>query len=141
MSHWLSENGKHAQSWGRNIHEWISSLPLNHWLSDLGVGTSKEVFKKAGWGIAAYVWDRTKARRDKLTAYLKTFRKKPVQLPQHGGRTASIGMSFSTPTPNGDARLATGISFSPQHYVPKSALAAVNFSTPTPTPTGISFPT
>jgi hypothetical protein len=74
----------------------------------------------------------------KLTAYLKTFRKRPtpkpvysvgfVRLPNPDVRTASVGDSFSTPT-------SISSSFSPH----RSASAAVMFSEPQPFPTGFSF--
>jgi hypothetical protein len=140
MSHWLSELGRHIQSCGRNIHEWISALPVKYWLSDLGVGTGKEVFKKAGWGFAAYVWQRTKARRDKLTAYLKTFRKRPTPMPVY---SAGIVQLPDPPAPVysvGFVRLPiTGGTIAQIPNPGRTASIGVGFSNPEPPTSGYSL--
>jgi hypothetical protein len=78
-SHWLSELVKEVQSWGKGIHEWVVFRTMEH------------------------VW----SKRTKLMAIFKKSQKESpaapvysvglVQLP-NPDRTASIGMSFSTPT-------------------------------------------
>jgi hypothetical protein len=108
MNQWISELGKHTQSWGKGIHEWIYSLPLKSWLSEIGADTRSLLVKTVETGIAIHVWNATRVQRDKLTAFFKNFRKRPeplhhyslnaVQLP-NPGRTVSIGVGFSNPEP------------------------------------------